>query len=190
MNAHLFSVAVLFAVFFRSWLVALRKSQTSCAEARVCGPVSIVLDISIALFSGWGLMFACMFFMWFVEVIVVGIISIPIKPLEAVSWMTTHDRILTVSLGLRVLVSWMTDWRLSASILLSAFSSAMFAYVVITVINWHADDLKLPASKRNTLMQRGIVAIYIYTLFSMFGFLIYQVWIGSATPRSGVDLCA
>jgi len=197
-NAHLFSVALLFIVFFRSWFVALRNSQTKCAESRVCDTTTVMGDITLALLSGWVLMFGIIFFMWFVEVIVVGIILTPLKPKKAratTNALTNLDdwnpinllgnkehikELLRVSLGMRVIVSWMSDPRLSIAIVLAILASAAFSFVVMTIIGWHADDLKLTGKKRNTLYQRGVVAVYIFQLFAMIAFLVYQLWIGSS----------
>jgi hypothetical protein len=194
-NAHLFSVALLFIVFFRSWFVALRNSQTKCAESRVCDTITVMGDITFALLSGWGLMFGIIFFMWFVEVVVVGIILTPLKPKKArmdasgvsdlnpLNMLTNKEHrkeLMRVSLGMRVIVSWMSDARLSIAIVLAIVASAAFSFVIMTIIGWHADDLKLAGVKRNTLYQRGIVAVYIFQLFAMIAFLVYQLWIGSS----------
>lgn len=206
-NAHLFSVALLFIVFFRSWFVALRNSQTKCAESSVCDTVTVMGDITLALLSGWVLMFGIIFFMWFVEVIVVGIILTPLKPKKARATLdalgnledfnplnmignTAHIKeLLRVSLGMRVIVSWMSDSRLSIAIVLAILASAAFSFVVMTIIGWHADDLKLTGKKRNTLFQRGVVAVYIFQLFAMIAFLVYQLWIGSSMETSSAHRC-
>jgi len=191
MSALLFSVFVMLVVFLRSWFVALRDSQTNCSQNRVCDTISIFYDLMVAVLSGWMLMFGIIFFMWFVEIVVVGIILKPLGPKKRpksmlkklLNFATSKSAggALTLSLGMRVVVAWMMDWRLWASIVFAIMSSAMFAFVVLAIIGWHADDLMLPEKERNMLNQRGVVAIYIFQLFAVFSFVIYQLWIGAST---------
>ena len=175
MNAHLFSVTLLIAVFLRSWLFGLRRSITNCAESQSLGTdvFSIGKDIAWAVISGFAIMLCILFFMFFVEVIILGVIR---QPIEFPFLPKLHGP----SIGMRIIASWVTDWRLCAAIMLAAGSSVLFSSVVLQVVGWNADDLGMPPPERTALFQRTIVAIYVFLLFAMILFLVYQLWLSSA----------
>lgn len=175
-QAQLLSVALILALFIKAWLVALRNSLTTCSSIETCPPQTVLYNTVVAIAGGWMLMFVILFVMWVVEVVIIGVLS---QPILSKSYFDPNS--LKLSVGLRVVLHSWLNWRLWVAIMLSMVATLVLSTVILKVLQWHMEDARTPPENKRLYVQRAVVSIYIFQLFSLIAFILYQFRLSYAT---------
>lgn len=174
-NATLLSITIVLFVFVRSWFVAMYGTLERCESVHTCEAQTVLIDTVLAFVYGVMSLSVVFAVMWFVEVIIVGVLS---KPIHGNDDDDKSIDVFKMSEGIRVLLLWVFNWRLLMAIALALFTTAVLAQAILTIIRWYIEaNPQLSQTQRTRMLRRGISAIYIYSLFAVLSFVLYQLWI-------------
>lgn len=183
-NARALSVTVFLLLFMKSWLSAFKRSLALCYEGDLaeCSPEAIAMHLGVAVMSNWLLLAVMLLLMWFVQVVVVGVLARPILP-PGTPELSPGDgdrplRSAAAAFSLRLVIAWLMDWRLAAAVGVALCSSLVFSVAVIASVRL-ATARQPPAAQRRAL-SRAVAAVYAFVLAATMGFLLYQLWLSAA----------
>lgn len=174
-NSMLIGIAVVMLVFARSWFVAMQATLDRCTSLDSCTLTGVMWDVVKSMMQGFSALAMAFFFMWFVEVVIVGVISMPIHTVAEEE--SAMPKFFQMSAGFRILTAWTREWRFLVAILLAILSIVVLLEIVVMCIRWYSESKKLERVQTEALIKRGVTAVYIYGLGSMLMYVGYQMWI-------------
>ena len=173
-NALLLSIMIVALIFTRSWLGAYQTALSRCETVESCNLNFMVVDLLLAILKGIAGLGLILFFMWFVEVVIIGVLA---APADGPSFSID---LLQMSHGFRVLISWISDWHMIAAIACALMYIATIGPTVTLLTKWYAEKKRMGPNESRAMMKRGITTVYIFSLFCILMFIGYQLWINYA----------
>ena len=162
-----FGVAVLLIVFLMGWIDGLTQSQNACVSASDCDAVAIMGSMVMALGNMWMLVGMIVILMYFVEVVVVGIITKPItQDVDETEDPTVQSEKM---LAIWVLFSWMIEPSMLFAIGTSLAMTGAFAagYVLWLYLREAPDEEYKPL----------VYNVYMFQLASVVAIVVCEFWL-------------
>jgi hypothetical protein len=176
----LVSVGLLLTSFMIAWLKGWKESIELCDTPDV-NVFAIMFTFWVALATTVGIVVAACIFLFVVEVVFVNVLKLrngsgkDIEP--AAVEQVVYDAVTNISLGFRIVIEWLLNWRLVLIFVIAlAFAGAFAQGILLLLYILRADGER---SISSLTFRRAVNVIYTFLLVVVVSALLLQVWCSS-----------